>query len=123
MQYKIHLNDGKLLSFTFDDSSYTGGAHGMFGRTGMTIDVATGKVLNWDDLYGAMDKEQKRKINQSISGQIAERKITIFKPFKGIGDNLDFYMSENRNPVVLFQPYAIAPFSSGLLEFEINMND
>jgi len=123
MKYKLHLNDGKLLSLTFDDSSYTGGAHGMFGRTGMTIDMATGKVLNWDDLYGAIDKEQKSKINQSISTQVEERKIVIFKPFKGIGNHLNFYMSENRKPVVLFQPYAIAPFSSGILEFEINMKD
>jgi len=48
--YEIQRCDDKLLSFQIITSDYTGGAHGMYGSSGITFDVRTGKKLTLDDI-------------------------------------------------------------------------
>ena len=42
--------DSKVLSYCMDYSDFTGGAHGVFGRSGYTYDVRTGKKLSITDV-------------------------------------------------------------------------
>ncbi|HMM22959.1 MAG TPA: DUF3298 and DUF4163 domain-containing protein [Selenomonadales bacterium] len=123
LDYKIYLNDGKLISLIFNDSSYTGGAHGSYVRNGFTFDAKTGNILEWADFYPPMDEHLRTVINNTVLQQIKEKKIPIFTPFSGIevGKVPTFYVNENRKPVIIFQPYEIAPFSSGILEFELEL--
>ena len=123
MDYKVGINDGKLLSMSFTDYAFTGGAHGMSARVGATFDAKTGDLLRWDDLYPIVDDNVRMKINDNVRQQIREKNIAIFSPYKGIGKSKipTFYLSENRKAVIVFQHYEIAPYSSGILEFEVTL--
>ena len=124
--YKIHLNDGKLLSLTFDDHTYFGGAHGRLTRAGLTFDVQTGKLIEWTDIFLPISEKQRQLANQAMSKQVDEKKIRVFPPFSGIKEGVTapsaFYINENQNPVIIFQPYEVAPFSSGIIEIEVDLS-
>ena len=44
-QMNVRYNARYLLSITYDDTSYLGGAHGYTGRCGHTFDIRTGREL------------------------------------------------------------------------------
>ena len=125
--YKIHLNNGKILSLTIDDFVYYSGAHDKRARLGLTFDAETGDLLAWSDLFSEISERKRENINQAILSQANEKKITVFSnPFTGIAKGVltpkTFCVSERGNPVIIFQPYEIAPYSSGLLEFEVEQD-
>ena len=43
---------GNVISFQVVDYMYTGGAHGMYGVTGLTFDTLTGKLLSLEEISG-----------------------------------------------------------------------
>lgn len=123
-KYKIHLNDGKFLSLTFDDYTYFGGAHERITRTGLTFEVTTGKLIEWTDLFLPISETQRQLSNQLMAKQADAKKLNTFSPFSGLKKGATvpsaFCLSENVNPVIIFQPYEVGPFSSGIIEFEID---
>lgn len=123
MDYKMGINDGKLLSMSFTDYAFTGGAHGMSARVGATFDAKTGDLLSWEDLYPMVDDNVRMKISDNVRQQIREKNIAIFSPYTGIGKNKipTFYLSENHKAIIIFQHYEVAPYSSGILEFEVTL--
>ena len=46
----VMRGDNNVLSVRYTDSSYTGGAHGMYDYTGYTFDTQTGKLITLDTL-------------------------------------------------------------------------
>lgn len=48
--YALQRCDNALISFQIITGDYTGGAHGMYGGSGITFDTATGKKLTLDDV-------------------------------------------------------------------------
>ena len=122
--YRIHLNDGKLLSLTFDDHTYFGGAHDRRTRIGLTFDVKTGKLIEWTDIFLPISETNRQSANQYMAKQVIEKKIPVFPPFSGISEGVSvpavFCISERRNPVIIFQPYEVGPFSSGIIELEVD---
>lgn len=122
--YKIHLNDGKLLSLTFDDYTYFGGAHDRRTRIGLTFDIKTGKLIEWTDLFLPISETNRELANKYMANQVENKKLMVDKPFPGIRVGVlvpsVFCMSERRNPVIIFQPYEVGPFSSGIIELEVD---
>ena len=121
LKYKIQVNDGKLLSIVFDHYTYSGGAHGIPSRQGMVFDAVTGNLMNWNDLYPNLNEARTKNLNQAVIDQSKAQGKVIFTPFKGLKEDKipAFYVNENYKPVVIFQPYEIAPYSSGILEYEL----
>ena len=54
-QMNVRYNARYLLSITYDDTSYLGGAHGYTGRYGHTFDIRTGQELTLADLTDNYD--------------------------------------------------------------------
>lgn len=54
-QMNVRYNARYLLSITYDDTSYLGGAHGYTGRCGHTFDIRTGRELTLADLTDNYD--------------------------------------------------------------------
>ena len=50
LRVSVSRADSKVFSYCEDYSSFMGGAHGMYGRTGYTYDVKTGKKLSITDV-------------------------------------------------------------------------
>ena len=119
MNYEIHRQDADLLSLTLRTYQFTGGAHGSSTLEGYTFKLATGQLLKYSELFN-FDFASRQSLNEKIAAQIRERQIPIFEPYGGVSDNPGFYMKAKNKVVLVFQQYEIAPYSSGILEFEID---
>lgn len=118
MEYQVHRQDVELLSLTLRTYRYTGGAHGSASLEGYTFSLKTGQLLKYADLF-PLDDMARQQLNQRIEAQIRTRQIPIFEPFRGVGDDPGYYLKSDDHTVLVFQQYEIAPYSSGILEFEV----
>lgn len=126
IDYEIKYNKNNILSFvlikeeginTTSKDLYT-----------YNFNLETGNEITLEELLGNNYEEI---INKEIRNQIAEREAkdknqlffnkndNIDNYFKGIMKNQNFYINENKNPVVVFNKYEIAPGYMGIQEFEI----
>lgn len=121
VNYKILSKDNNLLSMYIDYYRYTGGAHGSTTRKSYNIDLNTGKVLDLKDIFkGKLD--YKGIIDKTIKNEISRNPNLYFsEDFKGISDNPCFVI-ENSNLIIYFQQYEIAPYSSGIPQFNIPLS-
>ena len=119
-RYVVTRNDVNIISFYIDYYQFTGGAHGITRRVPYTIDVESGEVLEISSLFN--DKfDYKSVIDNEIRRQINEEEDKYFdkgKMFKGIDDTQKFYISDS-DLIIYFNQYEIAPYSAGIIEFNI----
>lgn len=114
--YTVKWQTTDTLSIAFYTYTFTGGAHGISSETGYTFDLKTGDLITLRDRVG---DEKIRVYNDMILQQIRARNIPIFEPYKGISDQTTYYLKDAKTLVVAFQQYEIAPYSSGILRFEL----
>ena len=84
------------------------------------IDLQSGSLVSLSDILG---ENYKQKADQEISRQIRERQKAggiYFEHFDGIREDTPFYLNESGQPVIVFEPYEIAPGSEGRQEFVIS---
>lgn len=84
------------------------------------IDLQSGSLVSLSDILG---ENYKQKADQEISRQIRERQKAggvYFDGFEGISEDTQFYLNESGEPVIVFEPYEIAPGSEGHQEFVIS---
>jgi len=118
ISYKIEYNDHHLLSVTLSEMFYVNhAAHPMTYLKAFTINTKTGEFYQLKDIF-KQGTGYKEKINLVIEQQIAEQKIPLLKPFKGISDNQDFYLSQD-GLVVYYQLYEYTPYFYGFPKFTI----
>lgn len=116
--YLVTYNTNKILSVPFVISTYTGGAHNTIEEVAYNIDLATGDEISLESLFKP-DFNYTNVINNEISGQIQANQSKYFPgAFNGIKADQGYYLKGN-DLVIFFQPYEIAPFSSGIPEFKI----
>jgi len=122
VSYEIGYNKNNIVSFPVTYWEYTGGAHGNYKTTAYNIDLKTGHELSLEDIFKA-GTNYKNIISQEIKkhmeiekDQLFEESITNFKTFS---DDQKFYLDSDNNLVFYFDPYEIAPYSSGTIEFKI----
>lgn len=121
--YAVKYNRDGLLSIVFQDYQYSGGAHGGTLQTGLTFDLATGKMLKLNDLTNTSSGYRayiNASIRQSIDNRIASGNLTEFPDakFSDIGDDPAFFLS-NTGIVFYFQQYEYFPYAAGIQEFTI----
>ena len=115
--------DEKYLSFMEFVYTNTMGAHGMYYQNGYTYEVKTGKKLSLTDF---VDKEELRqfllswlKEHGEEYGTFEDAESTIDSYINGQYE-LQFYI--NKDLVVMFQPYDIAPYAAGIIEVVVDKN-
>lgn len=89
------------------------------------FDLEKGGLLTLRDVMG---NDYGQMIEEQIRSQMKERETTQgIKYFEGelpeLSDDTKFYMNESGNPVIVFEPYEIAPGADGQQEFEITINE
>ena len=116
--------DEKYLSFIEFVYTNTMGAHGMYYQNGYTYDVKSGKKLELTDFV--KDKEELRtflknwlKEHSDEYGFFDEAESTIDGYINGEYE-LQFYI--NKDLIVMFQPYDVAPYAAGLIEVVVDKN-
>lgn len=119
-QFFITLEREDLMSFYIDYYQFTGGAHGITTRRAYTLDVESGKKLKIKDLF-KNGYDYKLFIDKEIKRQIDSNKDKYFEGsegFNGINDDVKFFIRGN-NLVIYYGQYEIAPYASGIPEFNI----
>jgi len=115
-------NNEEILSFYIDYYQFSGGAHGITTRNTYNIDAKTGKKLMLKDLF-AEGYDYKTYINNEISKEVNKHPEYYFtgkEGFNGIKENQSFYIKNNKI-IIHFPYYEIAPYVTGMPEFEIEM--
>ena len=116
--------DGKIVSLCELAYSYTGGAHGTTVKSGYNFDASTGNLLTLSSIAvdpARLKSSAKEYILEALSGPQAEDYM-LFDNYESsidyVFDEGSWYMTDN-GVVFIAGQYLIAPFSSGILEFEV----
>lgn len=118
--YYVSYNKNGILSLTTTNCQYTGGAHGMTVQQSYNYDLNKGQKMSLASVFEPGADYQK-VINNEIKKQMTahpENYFTGDTGFQTIADNQDYYL-QDKNLVVFFGLYEIAPYSSGIPEFSI----
>lgn len=121
----VTYNHNCVVSLYNDQYEYTGGAHGNVIRTSETWDLKTGKMISLKDLFPGNPRyaEQiKREIKRQIAAQLQSDPGIYFENYDELVEqtfNEEHFFLTNGSLVIYFQQYDIAPYSSGLPEFQI----
>lgn len=113
-------NDDQILSIKFNYYQYTGGAHGNPYSLSYNIDLATGEDIRLVDFLEDKNLTLKQ-MEDIIKSKIENEPDLYFQDdygFQSLDEEQCYYL-ENGELVVYFQPYAIAPYSTGMPEFRI----
>lgn len=123
--YEITCNSNNIVSLYFDEYMYTGGAHGNTIRTSQNWDFRTGKqnplkcFFENDPNYVQNILTQ---INNKIEKDIQNGNNIYFGDYCCLTINafkVENYYLQDGYIVIYFQQYDIAPYSSGIITFNI----
>lgn len=119
--YEITYNMSCIISLYFDRYVYTGGAHGITGRTSQTWDLQRNRQITLERLFRC-DTSMKEYLMECIERQIAREPDIYFEDFRE--RIAEYFREENfycepRRVVIYYQLYDIAPYSSGIRTFLI----
>jgi len=125
--FEPYLVSNQLVSIRFISSIYTGGAHGNQEITTKNFNLLTKQEIKLNSLFKndeyikyISDKAIDYFLNKNISNNIwleegAGPKYSNFENFT--------YSSTKTSLIFHFSPYQIAPYSEGVLTFEIPISD
>ncbi len=120
----IARSDDRVLSVLFDDYSYLGGAHGWTGRYGYVFDCSTGERITLDTL--SEDPQALRAfLEEELLRQANSAEYALYYFFDDYREYLpgllredNWYLSDD-GLVVIANPYEIAPYAVGRIDFTI----
>ena len=125
MEYNITYNENCFLSYYYDKYEYTGGAHGITNRGSSTYNLKNGRILPLSYLFkDGVDYKMliiKEIVNQA--NQNLEENPSIYFDnyteliYKTFNEN-QYFLTPN-GLSVYFQQYDIAPYSTGIVVFDI----
>lgn len=108
--------DSRLAVWRIDHEMYCGGAHGMYSTDFVNCSVADGKVLSFGDIFRGNAKPALRKaIVEWLSQSEYASDVTLYGDINSIDVPEVFYFEGHSRIWFVFQPYEIAPFSSGTI--------
>jgi len=122
--YKVKYNKNGYISIFFIGYEYSMGAHGLPYFESHTFDLNTGKELVLKDIMKGSDTEIKKKIIAAFQKLIKKNPDEFFSDAEDtLNDTVnskikDFYLTKN-GIVFYYGPYALAPYSGGLIEASI----
>ncbi|NJO92839.1 MAG: DUF3298 and DUF4163 domain-containing protein [Chloroflexia bacterium] len=115
---KIIYNENDLLIIQLETYIYEGGAHGLGNKSFLHFNMKTGHIFTLNDLF---KKDFETDINQIIQSRFEEKKqendFFVFQDAEPT-INENFYF-DNNTFYFLYNPYEVAPYSSGYITIEI----
>lgn len=117
--YMVYFNTHNILSLTITESLYPDrAAHPMTYLKAFTMDVRTGRVYQFQDLFKPGSPYLAR-INELVQKQLASKEIIFIAPYTGLKDSgQEFYLT-SKELVVFYQLYEYTPYVYGFLKFSI----
>ena len=122
---KITLNRGQLVSLYLDEYMFSGGAHGNTVRTSQTWNLGNGKMIKLYELF--KEPYFLLEIFKSIDSQIRDNADKYFEDACSLVletfNPQNYYLTTEKEVIIYFQEYDIAPYSSGIPIFEVTKFD
>lgn len=125
VNFKVTYNSGCITSLYSDTYIFLGGAHGETKRTSDTWNFKTGARIQLKDIYPlntASFYQLQKCIEQQIAERIKESPGSYFEDYSTLlqknFNSKSFYLQPN-GFVIYYQQYDIAPYISGLPEFNL----
>ena len=127
--YRILWEDGALLTVRYDGVLNAGGS-GQYSRC-LTLDKETGEVLTLSDLFlpgsdyvAAISGEILAQMTAQVEAGLADYFIpggiwSEEECFREIDPDQNFYLTPQRQLIIVFDEYQVAPGSMGMPEFAI----
>jgi hypothetical protein len=120
----VILNNGNLVSLSFSEYSFTGGAHPNSSTTLATFDAATGKRLTLEDLVEDMEKlnrlgEQYFREARELGPEEDLAELGFDFPDGNFFLPADNFAKTTDGILFIFNPYTVGPYVMGPTEFEI----
>lgn len=129
LNYTVTYNQSCAISLFMDKYEYTGGAHGNTIRTSETWDLNNGQQVPLKSLFPYNPNYSlniRTIIKKQIADDISKGNNYYFDDYEKLVDRTfnpkSFYLTPGAL-VIYFQQYDIAPYSSGILTFNIPYND
>ncbi|WP_353948505.1 DUF3298 and DUF4163 domain-containing protein [Sporolactobacillus sp. Y61] len=118
----VRFNDGRLLSVSFVDEAYTGGAHGMHYEKTYNFKTDTGEQLQLGDVV--TNQTQLDQVNDYVKNQMIELKKAgrydfFIDSFKGIDQKEGQFYFDRDGITLVFQEYEVAPYSNGIIHIHV----
>lgn len=112
---EVIFQSHEIISLALTSYVFTGGAHGSLHISFKNFNAQTGHLLNNDALFS--DVKGFKTLAKTYFDKAIKDKNTLFEPTK-------FQLPENicygeEGVVLLYNTYEIAPYSTGIIEFEI----
>lgn len=124
MLYTVTMNENCIFSTYFDQYQFTGGAHGSTIRYSDNWQLQTGRRIRLKDLFKRTENPRSLLLKQIL--QLAEENMrenpVYFENYKELivkYFNPDSFYLTPTGIAIYFQQYEIAPYSTGIVVFEI----
>ncbi len=118
MTYEVPFNQKNLLSIYYDQSTYTGGAHGNWARHANTWRPFSAQRLSLSNFFNS--SAYRNIVFRAIFAQIQQNPENYFEDYQQKVfehfDERNFYLKE-KGFIFFFPLYSIAPYVSGVPEF------
>ena len=125
VDYKVYCSSEDIVSFSI--SKYETAFNAYNSKKFYNIDMRTGKYLTIKDYLG---NDYKKIVLNGINAEIAnwpqEKKESLWQGLdftKLVSENMNFYIDQEKNPVVVFDKYEIAYGSQGEISFTIHLSE
>lgn len=116
--YEIMLNQNGILSILFSLYTYINkAAHGFTAYSSITVNVETGKVYSFNDLFNPK-LYYVGFLNEIAKQYIKENNILLINDYKGIIPNQQYYLTPDAL-VLYYQVYEYTPYYKGLFKIKI----
>ena len=116
----INRADDTAFSFLELPASYTGGAHGMYGKFGQNLDTATGKKVELSDVFNDIDQTA-AVVVERIFAQYGDE--MLYEPKEKITELIKtgriVWTLDNDGVTFYFNPYEIAAYAAGILHAKV----
>ena len=126
--YNVERCDGRVLSISFSNDSYTGGAHGYYYTDALNFDLATGEELELEDI--ALDWNSFRSFcidriiylcNTEYDENMFLDGYEEYVPY--LIDDADSCYFDSNGLTFVANPYALAVYAAGSQTFTIPYAD
>ncbi len=129
LTYHVAYDKSCLISFFFDQYEYMGGAHGSTERSSQTWNVDTGQKIKLAQVFCCTNeyKEEtvamiKKEIEDQIQRGVDRYYIDCLRDVDHMFQEDHFYLT-SQGVIIYFQQYEIAPYASGIPEFQLGYSD
>lgn len=127
----VRRADDTVFSVLEYYSQYSGGAHPYSGYSGFSVDVQTGKVLTWSDVFtddgtlaAAIASEIEEKYAEDLDYFFEEDIEGSIQSYLDLADESVLEIIVLRDSVeVMFNPYTIAPYALGCVTVELTAEE